>query len=64
MEKCFGACLSRRNSGDDQGTPEVPQRPPRRPRAPPMAAPRAALPVSWVRRLDSLFAILYDAGAY
>jgi hypothetical protein len=57
------ACLSRRNSGGDQGTPEVPRRPPRRLRAPPMAAPRAALSVPQVRRLDSLFAILYDAGA-
>jgi hypothetical protein len=43
-EKCFGACLSRSNSGGDQGTPEVLQHPPRRLRAPPMAAPRAALP--------------------
>jgi hypothetical protein len=49
--------------GNDQGTPKVPQRPPRRPREPPVATPRAALSVSRVRRLDSLFAILYDAGA-
>jgi hypothetical protein len=32
-------CLSRRNSGDDQGTPKVPQRPPRWPQAPPVAVP-------------------------
>jgi hypothetical protein len=48
-EKCSRACLSRRNSGGDRGTPKVPQRPPRRPRAPPVAAPRAALPAPWVR---------------
>ena len=40
--KCSEACLSRRSSGGDQGTPEVPQRPPHRLRAPPAAAPRAA----------------------
>jgi hypothetical protein len=57
------ACLSRRNSGGDRGTPEAPQRPPRLPRAPPEAAPRAAPRAPRVRRLDSLFAILYDADA-
>ena len=40
--KCSGACLSRRSSGGDRGTPEVPQRPPRRLLALPAAAPRAA----------------------
>ena len=40
--KCSGACLSRRSSGGDRGTPEVPQRPPRRLRALPTAAPRTA----------------------
>jgi hypothetical protein len=28
-----------------------------------VAAPRAALSAPWVRRLNSLFAILYDSGA-
>ena len=41
-EKCSGACLSRRSSDGDRGTPEVPQCPPRRLRALPAAAPRAA----------------------
>ena len=41
-EKCSGACLSRRSSGGDRGTLEVPQRPPRRLRALPAAAPRTA----------------------
>ena len=40
--KCSGACLSRRSSGGDRGTLEVPQRPPRRLRALPAAAPRTA----------------------
>ena len=39
--KCSGACLSRRSSGGDRGTPEVPQRP-RRLLALPAAAPRTA----------------------
>jgi hypothetical protein len=49
--------------GDDQGTPEAPQRPPHQPRAPPVATPRAALLAPRVRRLDSPLAILYDAYA-
>ena len=40
--KCSRACLSRRSSGGDRGTPEVPQRPPRRRRSLHAAAPRAA----------------------
>jgi hypothetical protein len=63
MEKCSGAWLSRRNSGGDRGTSKAPQRPPRLPQAPPTAAPQATPQAPWVRRLDSLFAILYDADA-
>jgi hypothetical protein len=62
-EKCSGAYLSRRNLGGDRGTLEVPQRPPRLLRSLLAAAPRAAPQAPWVRRLDSLFAILYDTGA-
>ena len=47
-ERCSGACLSRRSSDGDRGTPEVPQRPPRRLRALPAAAPRAAPRAPWV----------------
>ena len=59
--KCSGACLSRRSSGGDRGTPKVPQRHPRRLRALPAAAPRAAPQAPRVLRLGSRFAILYDA---
>ena len=40
--KCSGACLSRRSSGGDRDTPEVPQRPPRWLWALPAAAPQTA----------------------
>ena len=46
--KCSGACLSRRSSDGDRGTPKVPQRPPRRLRALPTATPRAA---AWAPRV-------------
>ena len=62
-EKCSGACLSRRSSGGDWGTPEVPQRPPHLLRSLLAAAPRAAPWAPRVRRPGSRFAILYDAGA-
>ena len=59
--KMLRACLSRRSSDGDRGTPEVLQRPPRRLLALPAAAPRTAplAPREW--RLGSRFAILYDA---
>jgi hypothetical protein len=60
-EKCSVACLSRRSSDGDQGTLEVLQRPPRLLRSPLEATPRAAPLVPRVLRLDSRFAIMYDA---
>ena len=59
--KCSGACLSRRSSGGDRGTQEVPQRPPRRLWSLPAAAPQTAPWAPRVGRLGSRFAILYDA---